>query len=157
LRLAASSRPDETFLALNGDSYCGFDVARLLDTHARLAARATLWTVPVPQEEPGRYGTVSLDPQGWVTGFAEKSSAPGASRINAGIYLFERAVLLDIPEGRPVSLETDVLPRLVGRGLAAVPGEGLFIDIGTPDAYRRAEGFFASVAGAPRGLGASAP
>lgn len=157
LRLAASALPDQTLLALNGDSYCEFDAGRLMETHARLRARATLWTVPLPPEEPERYGTLSLDPEGWVTGFAEKSPTPAASRINAGIYVFDRAVLLALPEGRPVSLETEVLPHLVGSGLAGVAGGGPFIDIGTPDAYRRAVHFFASVTGAPRPLGVSAP
>jgi len=64
--------------------------------------------------------------------------------INAGIYLLEREVAETIPEGRVVSLETEVFPRLIGHGLYAVVEEGPFLDVGTPEAYTMAEQFFAS-------------
>jgi NDP-sugar pyrophosphorylase family protein len=41
-----------------------------------------------------------------------------------------------IPEGKS-SLERDVFPALIGKGLFAVRLEGFFIDIGVPEDYRR--------------------
>ena len=41
-----------------------------------------------------------------------------------------------IPAG-VVSLEREVLPTLVGDGLFGFVTEGLFVDIGVPDDYRR--------------------
>jgi D-glycero-alpha-D-manno-heptose 1-phosphate guanylyltransferase len=49
-----------------------------------------------------------------------------------------RPALEGIPTGRPLSLETEVLPGLVGQGLYAVTSEAPFIDIGTPESYREA-------------------
>jgi mannose-1-phosphate guanylyltransferase len=43
-----------------------------------------------------------------------------------------------IPPGRPVSIEREVFPQLVGKGLRAVRDDGYFNDIGTPASYLRA-------------------
>jgi D-glycero-alpha-D-manno-heptose 1-phosphate guanylyltransferase len=77
-----------------------------------------------------------------VTAFAEKGGATGEGWINAGVYLIPRPRLTDIPAGRPVSLEREVLPRWVAApGVVGVPG-GRFIDIGTPESFAEAEAFF---------------
>ena len=160
LRLAAEHETEDRILAVNGDSWCAFDLSRLVDAHASSgrSPRATIWTVAV--EDGSRYGSVSVLPDGRVTGFSEKTGAGGPARVNAGVYLFERSTLLEIPPGRAVSLEREVLPALVGRGLFAVSGEGPFLDIGTPESYRGAELFFAGVsadadAGATKRSGAN--
>jgi len=58
--------------------------------------------------------------------------------INGGVYLFKRAILEHIPDGR-ASLEKDLFPRLLGRGVYALEQQGMFIDIGTPEDYARAQ------------------
>lgn len=140
LRLAAESESGERLLAVNGDSWCEFDLDRLERLHRERRARATLWTVTVA--DGARYGSVNVRPDGSVGGFSEKSER-GPARINAGVYLFERSALLAIPGGRPVSLEREVLPSLADCGLFAVAGDGPLLDIGTPESYRGAERFFA--------------
>ena len=54
------------------------------------------------------------------------------------MYVFNRAVFDHIPEG-PSSLEKDVFPRLLSHGIYALVQRGMFIDIGTPDDYARAQ------------------
>jgi mannose-1-phosphate guanylyltransferase len=58
--------------------------------------------------------------------------------VNAGIYAFAPGVLDEIKGQPPVDIGYDLLPQLVGRA-HAVPIEGYFRDIGTPEAYRRAQ------------------
>jgi NDP-sugar pyrophosphorylase family protein len=129
-------------LVLNGDSFCPFDVDRLADVHRRATARATLWLVPM--DDCRRYGTVEIAADGRVVSFHEKSPTLKAGLINAGIYLFEREALDAIPSGRAVSLESEVFPSLIGRGLSATIGQGPFLDIGTPESYAAAESFIAA-------------
>jgi histidinol-phosphate phosphatase family protein len=144
LRLAVSrdSSTAGAYFVCNGDSLCPFDLERLAAAHAerRGEAKATLWTVPVPADDPSRYGTVVADPNGRVLRFEEKSaSPPPGARVNAGVGLFERSVLEAIPDGRPVSLETEVLPALAKEGaLHSISGDGPLVDIGTPESYRAA-------------------
>jgi NDP-sugar pyrophosphorylase family protein len=55
--------------------------------------------------------------------------------INGGIYIFHHKVLDLIPEGRAVSLEYEIFPRLVGKALYGLPFEAYFVDIGVPEDY----------------------
>src|SRR5947208_743247 len=61
-----------------------------------------------------------------------------SDEINAGAYVLERSILDLIPEGTAVSIEREVFPRLVGRGLYGRRLEGYWIDIGTPERYLQA-------------------
>jgi NDP-sugar pyrophosphorylase family protein len=123
-------------LVVNGDTYTRIPVGEMVAMHLRQAAQATLLAVRAP--ERGRYGAVEISPHGEVTRLAEKSATEGPGWISAGAYLFARPALERIPADRPASLETEVLPGLVGRGLYAVTSDGPFIDIGTPESYREA-------------------
>jgi NDP-sugar pyrophosphorylase family protein len=52
--------------------------------------------------------------------------------------VFSHSILQHIPEG-PSSLERDVFPLLLGNGVYALEQQGMFIDIGTPEDYARAQ------------------
>jgi NDP-sugar pyrophosphorylase family protein len=58
--------------------------------------------------------------------------------VNAGIYVFNRRIFDHIPEG-PASLERDIFPKLLDQGVYASKQHGVFIDIGTPEDYARAQ------------------
>ena len=75
--------------------------------------------------------------------FQEKAASRGPGWVNAGVYLLRRSQVKEIPPGRPVSLERDVFPQWVRRGLVGYQAEGRFLDIGTPESYAEAERFFA--------------
>ena len=92
----------------------------------------------MPVADTGRYGTVRVDSTGRVLGFTEKAGASGPGLINAGVYVFNRAIFEHIPEG-PVSLEKNVFPFILDRGIYALEQRGMFIDIGTPEDYARAQ------------------
>ena len=141
LRYALNQVHSNPFLVMNGDSYCRVDISRLEEAHTIHSSCATLWLVQV--NNCRRYGSVVIGKDGVVQAFREKSPKKCAGLINAGIYLFEREAAEIIPEGRAVSLETEFFPRLIGHGLYAVVGEGPFLDIGTPEAYNRAQQLFA--------------
>lgn len=134
-RLAATGRVSETFLLLNGDILSEHDLAALIALHRARHATATIALVRV--DDPSRYGVVERDADGMVLRFVEKP-APGESAsdlVNAGAYVLEPSVLDSIPAGRAVSIEREIFPALVGNGLAALPLEGYWSDVGTPESY----------------------
>ncbi|MCL4370464.1 MAG: nucleotidyltransferase family protein [Chloroflexi bacterium] len=141
LRNTLGQLSTDRVLVLNGDSTCSFDLPTMMEAHLRAGALATLWLVPM--EDCSRYGSVELDGEGRVSGFREKSSLPSSGLINAGIYLLEERLLQMIPPGQATSLERDVFPSLIGRGMSAVVGQGPFLDIGTPETYAMADRFLA--------------
>jgi mannose-1-phosphate guanylyltransferase len=75
-----------------------------------------------------------------VREFVEKPAADqiDTKLISAGAYVLERSVLDLIPPDRNVSIEREVWPRLVGRGLFGFPADGYWLDIGTPERYLQA-------------------
>jgi NDP-sugar pyrophosphorylase family protein len=124
------------FLVMNGDSFVELDFDRFIHFHREHGCLASIAVRKV--ENAARYGTVHVDPGGRIIGFIEKSGAAIPGVVNAGVYMFNRAVLDRIPHG-PSSLERDVFPQLMADGLYAFERQGLFIDIGTPEDYARAQ------------------
>jgi NDP-sugar pyrophosphorylase family protein len=93
--------------------------------------------------DAARYGRVRLGADGRVLSFDEKDGRSGQGWINAGIYLLHRRLLSTIPATGTVSLEREVFPAWVDRGLYGYPSQGRFLDVGTPASYAAAERFFA--------------
>jgi NDP-sugar pyrophosphorylase family protein len=136
VKLAEPLLRGDDFLVLNGDSLFDVPLADLTAFHRHRGALATLALARA--EDARRFGTVALGPAGEVVRFVEKGQAEsGGGLINGGVYVFRRAVLDEIPAGRPVSLEREVFPALVGRGLYGLARDGYFVDIGIPETLAR--------------------
>jgi mannose-1-phosphate guanylyltransferase len=151
LRLAADQDLlDQRFCVLNGDLLTDLDLSELLRAHERAGAVATLALYPV--DDPSAYGLVRRaegpaapggsprERDGEVRAFLEKPEPAeiDTDEINAGAYVIERELLEWIPRGRAVSIEREVFPRLVGKGLYGHRLEGYWMDIGTPERYLQA-------------------
>jgi mannose-1-phosphate guanylyltransferase len=126
---------DDRFLVLNGDVLTDIDVSAQIAAHESASARATLALMSV--DDPAGYGLVSVDAEDEVTEFLEKPGPgfAGSPLINAGVYVLERDVLDLIEPEQMVSIERDVFPALIGKGLRAVRADGYWMDIGTPERY----------------------
>ena len=140
LRLALPLFNSNPVLVMNGDSYCDANIREFCFWHSRRQANATLLLTKIFDTE--RFGQVKVDVDGKVTDFKEKSRGQGPGWINAGIYLLNRDLLEEIPVNRAVSLETEIFPSWIGRGLYGFQSEARFMDIGTPEAYSSAQSFF---------------
>lgn len=138
LRYALNLLDSESVLVMNGDSYCDADLNAFWEFHQSKGAKATLLLVK-SADRGGRYGHVRINSKGQVVSFDEKSEHAAAGWINAGIYLLKKELILSIPEGKRVSLEEEMFPPLIGMGLYGFQSDGLFIDIGVPEDYSRAE------------------
>lgn len=151
IALAAAQLPGGPVLVLNGDSFIDVDLAAVVAWHRAHRARASMVLTEVP--DAGRFGSVTLDADGRVLTFAEKSSAGhGSALVNAGIYVLEHEVLAAMSR-EPHSVEHDVLPTLAGHGLFGWRVPGRFIDIGLPETYAAAADVLAATrsAGQRRG------
>jgi D-glycero-alpha-D-manno-heptose 1-phosphate guanylyltransferase len=143
LRHALPLLEGETVLVMNGDSFCDADLAGAWDWHRAVRSQATLLLVEV--DDASRYGRVEVDAAGAICRFAEKQPGAGAGWINAGIYWLARARIESIASETPLSLERDVFPGWIGRGLAGLRTTARFLDIGTPRSYADASAFFRAV------------
>ena len=130
---------DERFFMLNGDVLTDIDLTAQLEAHERTGARATL--ALCRSTTPRRTGSCASSADGSVTEFLEKPGPEeiGTNLINAGAYILERGVLDGMPPaGTNISIERDVFPTLVERGLYGYEQTGYWLDIGTPDRYLQA-------------------
>ncbi|HTU20955.1 MAG TPA: nucleotidyltransferase family protein [Gemmataceae bacterium] len=141
LRRGLPHLSSSTILLLNGDSYCGVSLPELWEIHHHRSADLSLVLTPV--EDCSRYGRVCVGSDGRVLRFEEKSQAAGEGWVNAGIYLFNRALIDEVPPGRAASLERDLCPVwAASKRCFGFLCQGSFLDIGTPESYAQAEAFF---------------
>lgn len=132
IRNVANRLRSDAVIICNGDNLVGVDLAHLVHGHRERAAEVTICLTKV--SDPRSYGCVPTDADGRVQAFLEKDPNPVTDQINAGIYVFDRAVIDAIPTGRPVSVERETFPGLLasGRRVFGVVQHGYWRDFGTP-------------------------
>jgi NDP-sugar pyrophosphorylase family protein len=146
LRAAMPQIKTDSILVMNGDSFCEVDLHAMAAAHQVRRAEATMLLTEVADTE--RYGRVRIDDGGRLLSFEEKGAHGGPGWINAGVYLLERRLVETIPENRAVSLEKEIFPAWIGRGLYGHTTSGRFLDIGTPRSFNDAKVFFSPAEGA---------
>lgn len=128
---------DDTFLVFNADILCNIDIMELVEFHKAKSAAVTIAITQV--ENPSAYGVIEYDQNDYAVSFTEKPKANEikSNYINAGVYVFEPAVLWEIMEDRPVSVEREIFPALLRSGykVAVYKGCLYWMDIGTPEKY----------------------
>ena len=136
LRLARPKLKTDHVLVMNGDGIVECDLDELMAFHVRMGCPATMVVATV--DDAKRYGRVQVEDDR-VAGFSEKDAQlRGPALVNAGIYLFSRALLDRIGAGDAVSLENDVFARMEPGTIAAFVSGGRFLDIGTPESLQEA-------------------
>ncbi|MGD0196710.1 MAG: NDP-sugar synthase [Solirubrobacteraceae bacterium] len=126
----------DRFVVCNGDILTDFDLSAQIAQHRETDARATLALARV--EDPSAYGLVRLAADHTVREFFEKPAGDDGREeplISAGAYVLEHSVLDLIPAGRPVSIEREIWPVLIGKGMYGYVASGYWLDIGSPDGY----------------------
>lgn len=132
---------NEAFVVANGDIVTDLSITSLIAQHHANVGHGALATIHLtPVEDPSQFGVVQFDTSGKVSGFVEKP-APGtvtSRHVNAGTYVFESAVLRQLPGDAPLSVERVTFPALASSGeLFAYPTDDYWLDAGRPDTYVR--------------------
>jgi NDP-sugar pyrophosphorylase family protein len=137
-RMISSAAP----FVFNGDSFLSLDIAGMWDFHHSRKALATVAVVSSPRAN--RYDRILTNKEGEIIEFRDRNTDSmddddnRKCLINAGTYLLSRRFIDLIPDGRPVSIEKEMFPKLVGSGLYGFFTNGCFIDIGVPEDLDRA-------------------
>jgi mannose-1-phosphate guanylyltransferase len=129
---------DEPFFVLNGDILTDLDLTAMLEVHRSNAAMATIALHRVEDARP--FGLVDTEGDGRVLAFREKPADPVPGTINAGTYLLDPRALEGFTADGPLSVEREVYPEVIGRGLPVFGflTEAYWLDLGTPEKYLRA-------------------
>jgi mannose-1-phosphate guanylyltransferase len=126
-------------MLIHADNYCLDDLHGFLEAHKRRPSSCLMTMMTFRTETPQSCGIVELNEHGVVVGLHEKVANPPGNLANGAVYLLSTELLSTLAwEFRLVSdFSTEVLQQLVGR-IYTYETQELFMDIGTPEAYRRA-------------------
>lgn len=130
----------DAVMVLFADIVSDFDLGRMVRSFNQTGAACVVALREVPADQLRHFGVADLGEETSagirLRGFVEKPAtlAQAPSRfVNAGIYVLRRSVLEGIPQGRLVSFETEVLPRILRSGVFGIPYDGLWVDVGDPE------------------------
>jgi D-glycero-alpha-D-manno-heptose 1-phosphate guanylyltransferase len=139
-RLATTACAQDHVFVFNGDTYLDLEVD-LLERQWQAKRHPIVVGRQVP--DTTRYGRLVVDGDRIIS-FAEKGIA-GPGLINAGCYVLATDALAQFPLNQTFSIETDYLVPEVARATVDVfVTEGVFIDIGIPEDYARAQTLLAA-------------
>lgn len=130
---------DDTFFVINSDIVSSLDFKEYLDFYRSKDGIGAIsaWEVENPEE----FGVMDLNEDNKIMKFQEKPD-PGeafSNLINAGHYILEPEVLDLIPSGEKVSIEKEIFPKLIDKGLFGYEFEGYWIDCGRPESFFEAQ------------------
>ncbi len=133
----------EHVLVTNGDTLFQSTPNTALDFHLHHGACTTLMLRHL--DDASRYGTVTVNEDGFVSAFHEKQN--GASGwINTGMYWVNKTALSAIALPEKFSWEKDFLEMQAGKEkIFATKQHGYFIDIGIPEDYYKAQQDFKTI------------
>jgi len=126
-----SEHLDEEFMVFNGDIITDLDARAMNDFHRKNGGIGTIALREV--EDPSRFGVVDMEGNR-ITSFIEKPPDPPTNLINAGMYMLQPEILDMIPDGK-VSIEREVFPVAIEKGLFGFRFDGLWTDVGTLPSY----------------------
>jgi D-glycero-alpha-D-manno-heptose 1-phosphate guanylyltransferase len=139
IRLAMEAcATDGPIFVFNGDTFLDIEAQEAADFWRR---DRTPVIIAHHVEDASRFGRLGVQ-DGRIVAFIEKGEAvPGW--INAGVYLFDRGILDCFQSGERFSIEHDFLaPFALELRPRVFETDGLFIDIGVPEEYQRAQAIF---------------
>jgi D-glycero-alpha-D-manno-heptose 1-phosphate guanylyltransferase len=140
-RLAAAACTQDHVFIFNGDTYLDLEV-ELLEQQWQAKRHPIVVGRQVP--DTTRYGRLVVDGDRIIS-FAEKG-IKGPGLINAGCYVLATNALARFPLNQPFSIETEYLVPEVARTTVDVfVTKGMFIDIGIPEDYSRAQTLLADL------------
>ncbi len=120
---------DGPFLVINGDSIWSLDIGKFIKFHREKKAFVTISLWPV--DDITGYGVVDLADDQRIRRFQEKPKKEEAfsNLINAGVYALEYEALDDIGKGF-VSMEREVFPKVLDKGMFGYRFDGYWVDCG---------------------------
>jgi NDP-sugar pyrophosphorylase family protein len=139
--LASVRGLDETFLVMNGDLLTDLDFDALVSFHRRRGAALTI--AAHRRQVKIDLGVLECGDDYRLTGYNEKPEY--CYDVSMGIYVYEPSVLKYIPPRTYLDFP-DLVLKLIAAGekVCAMPCDCLWLDIGRPDDYARAQEIYAA-------------
>jgi NDP-sugar pyrophosphorylase family protein len=132
-----------TVLVAHGDTYVDTDLSAFRDWGERQPYDAALLVNRV--ENCASFDTLELDLSGTILSMHPPRGVRRPGWVAAGISLLPRSWIESLPEDIPLSLEHDILPYWIERGIGGYCVRAPFLDLGEPEHLPQAHHFFATL------------
>lgn len=131
----------EDGMIVHADNYCLADFGAFVAAHQSRPQHCLMTMLTFRTDTPSTCGIIELDTFGVVMGFHEKVRNPPGNLANGAVYILssEMMGILSSEMADVSDFSTEVLPRFVGR-IFTYQTDEIFIDIGTPASYSKANG-----------------
>jgi NDP-sugar pyrophosphorylase family protein len=144
--LASVQGLDQTFLVMNGDLLTDLNFDALVSFHRRHGAALTI--AAHQRRVKIDLGVLECGDDYGLIGYNEKPEL--TYDVSMGIYVYEPSVLKFIAPGMYLDFPDLVLKLIAaGQKVCAMPCDCLWLDIGRPDDYARAQEIYAEGKGGP--------
>ena len=138
--LLAVEKLSDAFLLLNGDTFFAVDLPELTKFHKNKKSGVTFCLFAT--DDTDRYMGLAVDDDGRITNL-RVSNVVKKTLANGGVYMINPDEIkgLGLLAGEKASLEDDIFPMMAkaGNSMFGMEASGLFIDIGIPDDFERAQ------------------
>lgn len=139
----------EDGMLIHADNYCLCDFQAFIRAHQCRPPECVMTMMTFRTDDPSSCGIVELDERGVVVGFHEKVQNPTGNLANGAVYVLSADLLKVLKSSKEPTQDfsTQVIPEHIG-SISTFQTHGVFLDIGTPEAYRLANKLtFAAISG----------
>jgi NDP-sugar pyrophosphorylase family protein len=131
----------DTFIVMNGDLLTDLDLNQLVSYHKQQGAAITIATHT--RQVKIDLGVLKFGSDNVLTDYIEKPETD--YDVSMGIYVYEPRVLNFIEHGKYLDFPSLVLQLIAaGEKICAFPTDCLWLDIGSPEDYAKAQELFAN-------------
>lgn len=129
----------EDGMLLHADNYCLADLSEFRKAHNNRPPGCLMTMMTFRTDNPSACGIVEVDRNGVVMAFHKKIASPPGNIANGAIYILsgEMLTFLKTNMDHVSDFSKEVLNKFVGR-IFTYHSEDFFLDIGTPEAYEKA-------------------
>ena len=129
----------EDCILIHADNYCRENLINLIKAHKNRPSDCVMTMMTFQTEEPTKCGILELDKRNVVIGFHEKVDNPPGNIANAAIYVISQEFIAELmnKNNAYVDFSRDIIPNFINR-IFSYNTNNLFLDIGTPENYNKA-------------------
>jgi NDP-mannose synthase len=125
---------DDTFLVMNGDILTDLDYRKLIESHKKRDAIATVATYQ--RDATIDFGVLEQNSEHKIIAFREKPTFH--FDVSMGVYVFSKKILNYVPTNTPFGFDQLMLALIEkNEAVYSYPHKGYWLDIGRPDDYAR--------------------
>ncbi|MDP3395045.1 MAG: sugar phosphate nucleotidyltransferase [Methanoregula sp.] len=125
---------EDTFLVMNGDILTDLDYKKLIESHKKRGALATVATYQ--RDANIDFGVLERNSEQKIIAFKEKPTFH--FDVSMGVYVFSKKILNYVPADTPFGFD-QLMYALIAKNeeVYSYPHNGYWLDIGRPDDYAR--------------------